>query len=294
MLEKGVTVLIIKVKDRLAVIAAKRLHIPIFHMEAGNRCFDQRVPEEINRRIADHTSDINLPYTEHARRYLLAEGIRPETVIKTGSPMMEVLTYYQSEINASDILKRLDLEHRKYFLVSTHREENVDSPTYLADILESLNNIAGTYDLPVIVTTHPRTRERIDSLGGSFKLDSRIKLLKPLGLFDYVNLQMNSFCVLSDSGTITEEASILNFPAVTTRKAHERPEGMDEASVIMCGLKSERIMQAVKVTTDHFSEQTPAFDTVQDYKTYNVSKKVTRIILSYVDYVNANTWHKHD
>jgi UDP-N-acetylglucosamine 2-epimerase (non-hydrolysing) len=261
-------------------------------MEAGNRCFDQRVPEEINRKIVDHISDINLPYTEHARRYLLAEGIRPETVIKTGSPMMEVLSYYQPEILASDILERLDLIHRKYFVASIHREETTDSPTDFMDIMKSLNLIAQKYDLPVIVSAHPRMCKNLEEMGGSFKLNPKIKLLKPLGLFDYVHLQMHSFCVLSDSGTITEESSILNFAAVTVRKVHERPEGMDEASVIMCGLKGERILDALKVATEQFNEEKRIFDIVRDYQVNNVSKKVTRIIISYVDYVNRNIWHK--
>lgn len=276
----------------LSVIAAKRLQIPIFHMEAGNRCFDQRVPEEINRKIVDHTSDINLPYTEHARRYLLEEGIRPETIIKTGSPMREVIEFYNSGINTSAILAELDLSRRNYFVVSAHREENVDLQENLCDLLMSLNKITQKYDMPVIVSTHPRTRKRLKMLDGSFELDRRIKFLKPLGFFDYIHLQSNAFCVLSDSGTITEESSILDFPAVTTRKVHERPEGMDEASVIMCGLKSERILQAIAVVTSQFNEGKREFDMISDYKPTNVSKKITRIITSYVDFVNENTWHK--
>ena len=278
----------------MAVIPAKRRKIPIFHMEAGNRCFDQRVPEEINRKIVDHTSDINMPYTEHARKYLIAEGIRPETVIKTGSPMREVLNFYKPGIEASDVLKRLELQKGKYFIVSVHREENVDSQTNFNDLLNSFNAIAGSYDMPVIVSTHPKTRKRLESLDGSFRLHEQIRFLKPLGFLDYVHLQTKAFCVLSDSGTITEEASILNFAAVTTRNVHERPEGMDEASVIMCGLKSERVLQAIKVATEQFNEEKRVFDIVRDYQADNVSKKVTRIILSYVDYVNRNTWHKHE
>ena len=278
----------------LSVISAKRLQIPIFHMEAGNRCFDQRVPEEINRKIVDHTSDINLPYTEHARRYLLNEGIHPETIIKTGSPMREVIEFYKSGINTSNVLGELDISRRKYFVVSAHRQENVDFQENLCDILNSLNKITQKYDMPVIVSTHPRTHKRLEMLDGSFKTDRRIKFLKPLGFFDYIHLQSNAFCVLSDSGTITEESSILNFPAITTRKVHERPEGMDEASVIMCGLKSERILQAIKVATEQFNEESRVFDMVKDYQADNVSKKITRIILSYVDYVNRNTWHKYE
>ena len=276
----------------LSVIAAKRLQIPIFHMEAGNRCFDQRVPEEINRKIVDHASDINLPYTEHARRYLLDEGIRPETVIKTGSPMREVLAFYKSGINTSNVLGELDISCRKYFVVSAHRQENVDFQENLCDILNSLNKITQKYDMPVIVSTHPRTRKKLEMLDNSFKADGRIRFLKPLGFFDYIHLQSNAFCVLSDSGTITEESSILNFPAVTTRKVHERPEGMDEASVIMCGLKSERILQSIEIVTAQFNEEKRELDIVADYKPTNVSKKVARIITSYVDFVNENIWHK--
>lgn len=276
----------------LSVIAAKRLQIPIFHMEAGNRCFDQRVPEEINRKIVDHTSDINLPYTEHARRHLLDEGIRPETVIKTGSPMREVLAFYEKDIEASDILGRLDLKQERYFVVSAHREENIDSEPNFTNLLNSLNEIAKKYEYPIIVSTHPRTRKKLDGISGDVQLDERIRFLKPLGFFDYIHLQCNAFCVLSDSGTITEESSILNFPAVTTRKVHERPEGMDEASVIMCGLKSQRILQAIDVVTSQFNEGKRGFDMVSDYKPTNVSKKITRIITSYVDFVNENTWHK--
>ena len=276
----------------LSVISAKRLQIPIFHMEAGNRCFDQRVPEEINRKIVDHTSDINLPYTEHARSYLLNEGIHPETIIKTGSPMREVIEFYKSGIDTSKILDELNISPRKYFVVSAHRQENVDFQENLRNLLASLNKIAQKYDMPVIVSTHPRTRKRLEMLDGSFEIDERIKLLKPLGFFDYIHLQSNAFCVLSDSGTITEESSILNFPAVTTRTVHERPEGMDEASVIMCGLKSERLLQSIEIVTAKFNEEKRELDMVADYKPTNVSKKVTRIITSYVDFVNENTWHK--
>ncbi len=277
----------------LSAISAKRRKIPIFHMEAGNRCFDQRVPEEINRKIVDHTSDINLPYTEHARRYLLAEGLRPETIIKTGSPMKEILEYYKADIEASDILKQLKLRPTKYFVVSAHREENVDSDTNFRDLLHSLNTIAETYDIPVIVSTHPRTRKRLESPQTSCELDERIRFLKPWGFLDYVCLQTNAFCVVSDSGTITEESSIMNFPAVTIRQAHERPEGMDEGTVIMCGLKSERVLQSIEVVTKQFDHNGRAFRLVSDYESENVSKKVVRIIISYTDYVNRTVWHKY-
>jgi UDP-N-acetylglucosamine 2-epimerase (non-hydrolysing) len=260
-------------------------------MEAGNRCFDQRVPEEINRKIVDHTSDINLTYTEHARRYLLKEGIKPETIIKTGSPMKEVLDYYQPKIKDSNVLKHLQLEPNRYFVVSIHREENVDSEVNLNDILESLNVIAERYNLPIIVSTHPRTRKRFDEKNQA-NLNAQIKLLKPMGFFDYVNLQMNAFCVISDSGTITEESSILDFPAITIRQVHERPEGMDEGTLIMCGLKKGGVLEAIDVVRSHFDEGTRPFRIVQDYDVENVSKKVLRIILSYTDYVNRIVWNR--
>jgi UDP-N-acetylglucosamine 2-epimerase (non-hydrolysing) len=275
----------------LSAIAAKRRKIPVFHMEAGNRCFDQRVPEEINRKIIDHISDINMPYTEHARRYLLAEGLKPETVIKTGSPMKEVLAYYRSQIDASDILDRLKLKTGYFFVVSAHREENIDNDTNFADLMLSLKAIAGKYDLPLIVSTHPRTRKRMESLNLG-ELDHQIHFLKPLGFFDYVKLQMNARCVLSDSGTITEESSILSFPAVTIRQAHERPEGMDEGTLIMCGLKEESVITAIEVVTSQFAKHHECFRTVEDYSVENVSQKVVRIILSYKDYVNMTVWHK--
>ncbi|TRZ89621.1 MAG: UDP-N-acetylglucosamine 2-epimerase (non-hydrolyzing) [Methanosarcinales archaeon] len=275
----------------LAAYPAKRRKIPIFHMEAGNRCFDQRVPEEINRKIIDHISDINLPYTEHARRYLLAEGLKPETVIKTGSPMKEVIAHYRPQIDASDILEKLNLEPDRYFVVSAHREENIDSEINFSDLVDTLKAIAEKYDLPVIVSTHPRTRKRMESVGlGDF--DHRIHFLKPLGFLDYVKLQMKAFCTVSDSGTITEESSILNFPAVTIRQAHERPEGMDEGTLIMCGLKKERVLEAIDVVRSHFAEGARPFRIVQDYDVENVSKKVLRIILSYTDYVNRTVWHR--
>jgi UDP-N-acetylglucosamine 2-epimerase (non-hydrolysing) len=275
----------------LSVISAKRRKIPIFHMEAGNRCFDQRVPEEINRKIIDHISDINLTYTEHARRYLLAEGIKPETVIKTGSPMKEVLEHYGPQIETSDILELLKVEPEGYFVVSAHREENIDSEANFGDLLVSLNAIAQKYDMPVIISTHPRTRKRLKE-HGDFKSDGHIRFLKPMGFFDYIKLQMNAFCVISDSGTITEESSILDFPAVTIRQAHERPEGMDEGALIMCGLRSDRIIESIDIVTAHYSKNKRQFKVVQDYDVDNVSKKVVRIILSYTDYIDRTIWYK--
>lgn len=277
----------------LAVIAAKRRKIPVFHMEAGNRCFDQRVPEEINRKIVDHLSDINMPLTEHARRYLLAEGIRPETIIKTGSCMQEVLHHYRPGIDASDILARLELKPRAYFVVSAHREENVDSERNLDDLLASLNVLAAQYKLPIIVSTHPRTRKRLETRGKT-GMDAKINFLKPLGFLDYIRLQMDAFCVLSDSGTLTEEASILGLPAVMIREAHERPEGMDEGTLIMSGLKPERVLQAVEAVTDQSKAAGRVGRIVPDYETDMVSKKVVRVILSYVDYVNRTVWYKSD
>jgi len=275
----------------LAAISAKRRKIPIFHMEAGNRCFDQRVPEEINRKIVDHISDINMPYTEHARRYLLAEGIRPETVIKTGSPMKEVISHYMPKIEASDVLDSLRVESDGYFVVSAHREENVDNEGNFRDLLDSFKAIAERYDKPIIVSTHPRTRKKLEDLGVD-GLHANIQFIKPLGFLDYINLQMNAFCVISDSGTITEESSLLNFPAITIRQAHERPEGMDEGTLIMCGLKADRVMQSIDVVTSQHSSPKRQFKLVDDYDAENVSKKVVRIILSYTDYVNRVIWHK--
>lgn len=274
----------------LSAISAKRLKIPVFHMEAGNRCFDERVPEEINRRIVDHTSDINLPYTEHARRYLLAEGLHPERVIKTGSPMKEVIGHCLPKIEASDVLVRLGLTVGAYFVVSAHREENVDSDRNLSDLLKTLNTLADKFQLPVIVSTHPRTRKRLEGVGAKFD-DSRVKLLKPLGFPDYVKLQMNARCVLSDSGTITEESSILGFPAVTIRQTHERPEGMDEGVLVMCGLEAPRVVEAVEVTTNqHATGRRPRI--VADYDVNNVSRKIVRIIISYTEFVNRRVWMK--
>ena len=280
----------------LAAISAKRRKIPIFHMEAGNRSFDQRVPEEINRKIVDHVSDINLTYTEHARRYLLAEGLDPARVIKTGTPMTEVLEHYRPGIEASTVVDELGLERGEYFVVSAHREENVDEPARLGALLRSLESVAEHFGKPLIVSTHPRTRHRLDASGLSVGTvddrDATIRFLKPLGLFDYVRLQMESFCVLSDSGSVTEEASALNLPAVTLRDAHERPEGMDEATLVMSGLSPERVLQAVELVTAQHRPQNRGFRPVSDYDPDNVSRKVVRIILSYVDYVNANVWRR--
>ena len=274
----------------LSVISAKRRQIPIFHMEAGNRCFDQRVPEELNRKIVDHLSDINMPLTEQARDYLIAEGLRPETVIKTGSCMKEILLYYKDKIQSSDVLRKLKIKKDEYFIVSSHREENVDYKENLTSFIESLNEVVKTYNLPIIVSTHPRTRQRIEKLK-DIKIDDKIQFLKPLGFFDYVNLQQNSKCVISDSGTISEESSILGFPAIMIRAAHERPEGMDEGSVVMTGLEKNRIIESVNMVTKQFeSGITPKI--VGDYDVDNVSLKVSRIILSYIDYINRTVWKK--
>lgn len=273
----------------MAVIAAKRRKIPVFHMEAGNRCFDQRVPEELNRKVLDHLSDINLVLTEHARRYLIAEGIRPETIIKTGSHMREVLDYYKSSIEKSDVLSRVGLQNQKYFIVSAHREENVDTPENLKDLVETLNGLADEYGHPILVSTHPRTRKRLDSLNIA-DINPLVEFAKPFGFFDYINLQMNAMCVISDSGTITEEASMLNLPAITIRSAHERPEGMDEGTLIMSGLKKERVLDAIKVITAQHDHEHNVMHRVEDYEGGLVSKKVLRIVLSYVDYVNRTVW----
>lgn len=275
----------------LSVIAAKRRKIPIFHMEAGNRCFDQRVPEELNRKVVDHLSDINMTLTEHARRYLIAEGLRPEMVIKTGSPMKEILHYYMPKITGSDALARLGVDPGRFLVVSTHREENVDSDKNFDDLLDSLNGIAAKYDMPVIVSTHPRTRKRLDGLSRK-SFHEKIRFMKPLGFFDYVRLQTEARCVVSDSGTITEESSILNFPAVMIRQAHKRPEGMDEGTVIMSGLMSRNVIKAIEVVTSQSEKAKRNFSLVRDYDTDNVSKKVLRIILSYTDYVNRTVWHR--
>lgn len=274
----------------LAIIAAKRRKIPVFHMEAGNRCFDERVPEEINRRIVDHIADVNLCYSDIAREYLLREGLPSDRVIKTGSPMYEVIEHYRDKISESRVLTTLGLQAESYFVVSCHREENVDSREHLAQLIGTLHHLASEYDLPVIVSTHPRTRKRMDEVGA--KLDSRIRLLKPLGFPDYIKLQIQARAVLSDSGTITEEASILNFPALNIREAHERPEGMEEAAVILTGLGWFRVQQSLQVLLAQRRGAPDLFRRVADYSMSNVSEKVVRLILSYVDYVNRVVWGK--
>jgi UDP-N-acetylglucosamine 2-epimerase (non-hydrolysing) len=274
----------------LAVIAAKRRKVPVFHMEAGNRCFDERVPEEINRRLVDHAADINLPYTEHARQYLLAEGVRPETVIKTGSPMREVLAHCAPRIRRSRILSTLKLSPARYLVVSAHREENVDDPRRLRALLDSLDAIAKRHGRRIIFSTHPRTRARLATVKRPGR-HARIEFLKPLGFPDYIRLQQSAWCVLSDSGTLTEEASILGFPAVMIRQAHERPEGMDEAVVLMSDLKPASVLEAVELAVAHHAAGKRPL-AVADYAADNVSGKVVRIILSYIDYVNRTVWHK--
>lgn len=276
----------------LAVIAAKRRQIPVFHLEAGNRSFDDRVPEEINRRLVDHLSDVNLVLTEHARRHLLAEGRRPDLVLKIGSPMKEVLVHYRPLVDASPVLEQLGLKPGEYFLVSAHREENVDSPERLRELLGTLNALVERYGQRVIVSTHPRTRRRLETLGPpDLALDARIEFLKPFGFPAWVRLQSSARSVLSDSGTLTEEASILGFPAVMLRDAHERPEGMDEGTVVMAGIGRERVLQALELVHAH-ALPSPPFRLVPDYDTEAVSRKVVRIVLSYVDYVNRVVWHK--
>lgn len=275
----------------LSVIPAKKRKVPIFHMEAGNRSFDQRVPEEINRKIVDHLSDINMPLSEQARDYLIAEGIRPETIIKTGSSMLEVLNANMDKIQASDVLQKEGLEAQKYILMSVHREENVDSEKNFSDLLESIDAMSEEYSLPIIISTHPRTRKKLESMGYE-NTNSLIRFSKPYGFHEYNKLQMEAFCVISDSGTIAEESSLLNLPAVTIRQAHERPEGMDEGTLIMAGLNKDRIMQAIEVVTKQYNAEKRSMKVVADYNVNNVSKKVLRIILSYTDYVNRTVWHK--
>jgi UDP-N-acetylglucosamine 2-epimerase (non-hydrolysing) len=272
----------------LCAIPAKKRHIPIFHMEAGNRCFDQRVPEETNRKIVDHISDINLTYSDIAREYLLREGLSADRIIKTGSPMFEVLNHYLPSIKSSNILESLQLERKKYFIVSAHREENISSDSNFAGLVSSLNLVAEKYDLPIIVSTHPRTRKMIDAKG--IVLHKNIQLLKPLGFNDYNALQLHSKAVLSDSGTISEESSILNFPALNIRQAHERPEAMEEASVMMVGLNPERILQGLIQLESENSGDERSFRNVADYSMPNVSDKVVRIIISYVDYIKRTVW----
>ncbi|MBO2653282.1 UDP-N-acetylglucosamine 2-epimerase (non-hydrolyzing) [Shewanella algae] len=274
----------------LAAISAKRRKIPIFHMEAGNRCFDLRVPEEINRKIVDHISDVNMPYSDIAREYLLNEGIKPDLIVKTGSPMDEVLAFYQGKIQSSDVLSRLSLTYGKYFLVSVHREENVDSDKNINSYVQVLNELAEKYQYPIIVSTHPRTRKKIDALNLSFH--PFVHLLKPLGFTDYVRLQVDAKAVLSDSGTITEESSILNFPAVNIREAQERPEGFEEGAVMFTGMSVERILQAVEILEQQPRGVNRLINKVQDYVAPNVSDKVLRTILSYTDYVNRVIWRK--
>ena len=275
----------------LAVIPAKRRKIPTFHMEAGNRCFDMRVPEEINRRIVDHTADINLTYSDIARAYLLAEGLPADRIIKTGSPMCEVLTHYAPRIAASGVLQQLGLQAGQYFVVSAHREENIESERNFAGLVETLNRVAATHGLPVIVSAHPRTRKRIDASG--IQLDPRVQLLKPLGFSDYVRLQRDAKAVLSDSGTINEEASILNLRALNLRDAHERPEGMEEAAVMMVGMNPERVMQGLAILESQPTGEERLLRQVADYSMPNVSDKVVRIIHSYVDYVNRVVWKRY-
>jgi UDP-N-acetylglucosamine 2-epimerase (non-hydrolysing) len=275
----------------LAVLPAKRRKIPIFHMEAGNRCFDQRVPEEINRKIVDHTADVNLTYSSIAREYLLAEGLLPDLVIKTGSPMFEVLNHYRPRILASDVLQRLQLDEGGYFVVSAHREENIDSLKSFGKLVEVLNAVAAETGLPVIASTHPRTRKRVDQSSVSFH--PGVRLLKPLGFHDYVRLQVSAKAVLSDSGTITEESSILNFPALNIREAHERPEGMEEASVMMVGLEVDRVLQGLAILEHQGRGEDRSLRLVGDFAMPNVSDKVLRIIHSYTDYVNRVVWKKY-
>ena len=275
----------------MAVIPAKRRKIPTFHMEAGNRCFDMRVPEEINRRIVDHTADINLTYSTIARDYLLREGLAPDMVVKTGSPMFEVLTHYREGIDASDVLERLGLEEGQFFIVSAHREENIDADKNFLKLVEVLNAVAKKYDFPVIVSTHPRTQKRVDALGIVFH--QNVRLLKPLGFKDYNKLQLASKAALSDSGTINEESSILNFPALNLREAHERPEGMEEAAVMMVGLEVERVLQGLQLLESQGRDEVRSLRLVADYSMPNVSEKVVRIIHSYRDYVMRTVWRRY-
>jgi UDP-N-acetylglucosamine 2-epimerase (non-hydrolysing) len=274
----------------LAALPAKRRHIPVFHMEAGNRCFDQRVPEEINRKIVDHISDVNLPYSTIAREYLLREGFPPDRVIKTGSPMFEVLSHYAAEIQASNVLSDLGLQEQAYFLVSAHREENVDSPELLRHLGLVLGALAQTYGKRIIFSTHPRTRKAVEA--GKLVVPKLVEFHRPFGYLDYVKLQTNAAAVLSDSGTITEESSILNFPALNIREAHERPEGMEEGSVMMTGLNPERVLQGLEILSRQRRGPDRTLNIVRDYEIGDVSEKVLRIILSYVDYVHLNVWHK--
>ena len=275
----------------LSVIPAKRRKIPVFHMEAGNRCFDERVPEEINRRIVDHTADINMPYSSIAREYLLREGLSPDSIIKTGSPLFEVLSFYRPKIDISDVLIHLKLKHREYFLVSCHREENVDNPVLFRQFIETLNGLAQKFGQPIILSAHPRTQKRITESG--LNLDPQVVISKPLGFFDYVKLQLHARVVLSDSGSISEEASILNIPALNIREAHERPEAMEEASVMMVGLNLDRMCQAISILEQEDAAGQKSLRIVADYQMPNVSEKVVRILHSYTDYVNRTVWKKY-
>ena len=276
----------------LSVISAKRQKIPIFHMEAGNRCFDQRVPEELNRKVLDHLSDINLVLSEQARDNLHAEGIRPETVMKTGSHMREVLDYYMPRINDSDVLQQLDLESNKFFIVSAHREENVDVPEKMEQFIETLNALAEHYDCPVIVSTHPRTRKKLDELELDGNLNKHIRMMKAFGFCDYIKLQMEALCVISDSGTITEESSLLNLPSITIREAHERPEGMDVGTLIMTGMEKDRVLDAIRIVLAQHDKLKQVMRRVEDYEGGPISKQMLRIVTSYVDYVNRTVWKK--
>ncbi len=274
----------------LSVIAAKRQKIPVFHFEAGNRCFDERVPEELNRKVLDHLSDINLVLTENSRRYLIAEGVRPETIIKTGSNMREVLNFNRDKINRSVILNELELETDKYFVVSMHREENVDSQENLRELLLTVNAIAVHYELPVIVSTHPRTKKRMDDLF-DIETNSRVRFLKPFGFSDYIKLQLEAKCVVSDSGTITEEASMLNLPAITIRNSHERPEGMDVGTLILSGLKKDRVLDSMKVIIEQHDRVKRITPLINDYENPAASKQILRVVMSYVDYVKRTVWN---
>ncbi len=291
-IEKADDVLALEKPDALLLYGdTKRRKVPVFHMEAGNRCFDQRVPEELNRKVLDHLSDINMVLTEHARRYLIAEGIRPETIIKTGSHMCEVLEHYMPQIEKSGVVERMGLVDKRFFVVSAHREENVDTPENLRNLVDTLNAVAKTYKMPVIVSTHPRTRKRLDLLKDA-TFDPLINFSKAFGFFDYIKLQMGAACVLSDSGTITEEASLLNLPAITIRDAHERPEGMDVGTLVMSGLRKERVLDAIKTVISQHGDGKPRMPIVTDYQAGPVSRQVVRVVLSYVDYINRTVWGK--
>ena len=275
----------------LSVIAAKRRKIPVFHMEAGNRCFDERVPEELNRKVLDHLSDLNFVLTEHARRYLINEGVKQEMIVKTGSHMKEVLNFQKKKIENSQILKKLNLKKRKYFLVSAHREENLDDIENLTNLLVSLNSLGDKYNYPIIFSTHPRTQKKINKLK-DFHVNKNIKFLKPFGFSDYIKLQIDAFCILSDSGTITEEADLLNLPAINIRNAHERPEGMDAGTLIMSGLKKQEILSCVEIITSQVNKESYIYNNIEDYKPQSVSNQILRVVLSYVSYINRTIWSK--